>query len=228
MEISTKIIVTDYSNRPSGEVNKVTVGIYTIPYKRAPIFVKSTLNSTVIQMLRKKVGKKLKSRKPIKIFLKGISVNETSVSKISERAKSCALVGNSGILLNSGCGDLIDESELVVRMNLAKIGQEYSSDVGSKVSYMTINGEQCRLLKSCFTKKKKRKASTTSELLNGLPAACGTVIDRLGLLRNDTVLWPAKGNADRIFRVIPLLRNVFHLNFTLGINHQSLMDAAYR
>ncbi|XP_041481961.1 alpha-2,8-sialyltransferase 8B-like [Lytechinus variegatus] len=204
-----------------------------IPYRRAPIFVKSTLNNTVIQMLRKKVGKKLKSKKPIQIFhstvnLQDIKVNKTSESEISERAKSCALVGNSGILLNSGCGDLIDESELVVRMNLAKIGQEYSSDVGSKVSYMTINWEQLGRLKSCFTKKKKRKASSASELLKRLPAVCGTMIDRLGLLSNDTVLWPSRGHADMIFRVLPLLRKQFHLNFSLGINSHSLKDAAYR
>ncbi|XP_041453479.1 CMP-N-acetylneuraminate-poly-alpha-2,8-sialyltransferase-like [Lytechinus variegatus] len=198
--------------------------IDAMPYKRASIFVKSTLNSTVVQALRKTVGTQMHQRKPIKIFYGN---NKTAISEIPERVESCALVGNSGILLNSGCGHLIDESDLVIRMNLAEFGHEYSPDVGSKVSFMTINGEQCRLLKACFTNKKKENESA-SEWLTRIPAECGTTINRLKLLKNDSVLWTSRGHADKITPLLPHLRERFHLFFSHGINYKSLISPAIR
>ncbi|KAJ0029175.1 hypothetical protein NQD34_004172 [Periophthalmus magnuspinnatus] len=51
---------------------------------------------------------------------------------------SCAIVGNSGILLNSRCGHQIDQHPFVIRCNLAPV-EEFSVDVGSRTDLVTMN-----------------------------------------------------------------------------------------
>ncbi|XP_072043429.1 CMP-N-acetylneuraminate-poly-alpha-2,8-sialyltransferase-like [Amphiura filiformis] len=54
--------------------------------------------------------------------------------------KSCAVVGNSGILLNSNCGRDIDAHDFVIRANLKPI-QNYTRDVGTKCNLTAFNYE---------------------------------------------------------------------------------------
>ncbi|KAK9967924.1 hypothetical protein ABG768_002286 [Culter alburnus] len=52
--------------------------------------------------------------------------------------KTCAVVGNSGILLKSGCGKEIDNHDFVIRCNLAPLN-DFADDVGLRSDFTTMN-----------------------------------------------------------------------------------------
>ncbi|CAN6344429.1 unnamed protein product [Urochloa humidicola] len=56
----------------------------------------------------------------------------------ARRFPTCAVVGNSGILLGSGRGAQIDAHDLVVRLNNARVAG-YAADVGAKTSISFVN-----------------------------------------------------------------------------------------
>ncbi len=56
----------------------------------------------------------------------------------NERFRTCSVVGNSGILLNSSCGAKIDSSNFVIRCNFATI-LGYEKDVGVRTNMITFN-----------------------------------------------------------------------------------------
>ncbi|XP_054070380.1 alpha-2,8-sialyltransferase 8F-like [Rissa tridactyla] len=51
--------------------------------------------------------------------------------------KTCAVVGNGGILRNSSCGSEIDRHQFVIRFNLPSV--DFPDDVGRKSSIVTVN-----------------------------------------------------------------------------------------
>lgn len=55
-----------------------------------------------------------------------------------QRYPSCAVVGNSGILLNNEYGPLIDSHEVVIRLNNARV-KGFEAKVGSKTNISFIN-----------------------------------------------------------------------------------------
>lgn len=69
-----------------------------------------------------------------------------------KRYSSCAVVGNSGILLNSAYGELIDSHEAVIRLNNAKISG-FEHKVGSKTTISFVNSNIlhfCTRRQGCF------------------------------------------------------------------------------
>ncbi|CAL4904194.1 unnamed protein product [Urochloa decumbens] len=56
----------------------------------------------------------------------------------ARRFPTCAVVGNSGILLGSGRGAQIDAHDLVIRLNNARVAG-YAADVGAKTSVSFVN-----------------------------------------------------------------------------------------
>lgn len=69
-----------------------------------------------------------------------------------KKYSSCAVVGNSGILLTKELGELIDSHEAVIRLNNARIAS-YQKNVGSKTTISFVNSNivhLCARREDCF------------------------------------------------------------------------------
>lgn len=87
----------------------------------------------------------------IQLVKNRIDSKQNGVVSLSRRYSSCAVVGNSGTLLTSNYGDLIDKHEIVIRLNNAKT-QRFENKVGSKTSVSFINSNilhQCARRERC-------------------------------------------------------------------------------
>ncbi|XP_071494345.1 alpha-2,8-sialyltransferase 8B-like [Diadema antillarum] len=121
--------------------------------------------------------------------------------------RTCAIIGNSGVLLHSRCGHLIDSSDLIIRMNLALFGGEFASDVGSKVNLMTLNSEQYRHLTYCTD-------NYGNITLDGLPHVCWKLLRSLSRM-NGSILWyfGSMAQNNRLKTALAVFRNFYNLHF---------------
>ncbi|KAF5727525.1 putative sialyltransferase [Tripterygium wilfordii] len=86
----------------------------------------------------------------VKLVKHRIDEHNGSVGSDS-KYNSCAVVGNSGILLKKEYGRLIDSHEVVIRINNAKT-ENFERNVGSKTSISFVNSH---ILNECSTKERR-------------------------------------------------------------------------
>ncbi|XP_078663965.1 alpha-2,8-sialyltransferase 8B-like [Branchiostoma floridae x Branchiostoma belcheri] len=95
--------------------------------------------------------------------------------------RTCALVGNSGILLKSNCGNEIDSHDYVIRMNMAAL-KNYEQDVGRQTNLSFINWKRIKELGKEIASKKKRK-----DVLQHLTLLNGSVFSYVKLKTKDAI-----------------------------------------
>ncbi|XP_006815196.1 alpha-2,8-sialyltransferase 8B-like [Saccoglossus kowalevskii] len=121
------------------------------------------------------------------------------------RQQNCAVVGNSGILRNSSCGEDIDSNDFVFRCNIPDVNN-YVKDVGTKTNVNIVF--QTTMLELY---KLSLKQSTNDELL-----------ERLRFI-NDSILWyPENFQSKTVTNVtakvaLSYLNTEFNLSFRFAI-----------
>lgn len=86
------------------------------------------------------------------IMLDLVSLVKIPIDRESTKYSSCAVVGNSGILLNKKYGEFIDSHKAVIRLNNART-KGFEDNVGSKTSVSFINSNilhLCARREGCF------------------------------------------------------------------------------
>ncbi|XP_006820543.2 alpha-2,8-sialyltransferase 8B-like, partial [Saccoglossus kowalevskii] len=154
----------------------------------------------------------------IRIFNKNTSIEDMNFNQSNRnllnkstyqlpRQKSCAVVGNSGILLNSSCGEEIDSNDLVIRCNIPDVWN-YIKDVGNKTDINIIFQRTMRDLYYLLTN------GTIAHYM--LPT-------RLHIV-NNTILWyPESFRSERVTAntakvALRYLKYNMHLNFQFAIS----------
>lgn len=148
--------------------------------------------------------KKLKSGKvPYK------SSQTFGMSKVNY--KTCAIVGNSGILLNSHCGKEIDKYEFIIRANMAPI-EKFVEDVGRKTNIMTINFQVINYMLGNFTSDSDDSNFWREEYKS-----------RLNYL-NSSILWYFKNtaNLDLVQQLASIIRNDLKLPLHIAFSPKGL------
>ncbi|XP_078662712.1 CMP-N-acetylneuraminate-poly-alpha-2,8-sialyltransferase-like [Branchiostoma floridae x Branchiostoma belcheri] len=79
-----------------------------------------------------------KTKKKVKIGQYYYKLLPESSPLLGKHFRSCAVVGNSGILLDSHCGPQIDSADFVFRSNLPDL-EGFENDVGTKSNFTTMN-----------------------------------------------------------------------------------------
>ncbi|XP_071487130.1 alpha-2,8-sialyltransferase 8B-like [Diadema antillarum] len=192
-----------------------------------------TLNGTAVQDVRWRIFNHLKRWQAIQIFKKDVLERDYNFERspwmLRSRHRtrsiptknSCAVVGNGGVLLGSGCGELIDSFDFVIRMNLAPYGGEFSRDVGSRLHLMTVNVQQLDALIACTN----TPPATEGEIADD--GNCSSLLQRLRGM-DGRILWFFKRPRDLLAMkdMLAKLRTQHHLNFSFAYSPSPPMTAA--
>uniref|UniRef100_A0A8C1TBQ5 CMP-N-acetylneuraminate-poly-alpha-2,8-sialyltransferase n=1 Tax=Cyprinus carpio TaxID=7962 RepID=A0A8C1TBQ5_CYPCA len=119
------------------------------------------INATLVTIIRKDVLRFLDAERDVSVVKSSFKPGDTvhyvldrrrtfnisqtlhsllpEVSPLKNKTfKTCAVVGNSGVLLKSRCGKEIDSHGFVIRCNLAPL-EEFADDVGLRSDFTTMN-----------------------------------------------------------------------------------------
>ncbi|XP_072182174.1 uncharacterized protein [Diadema setosum] len=204
-------------------------------HKEVPTTKKSPKPNKFI-LARDNITSGMTREKTIQIFISGIppkTMGKSSSKASMARSKqtrtvplvdSCSIVGNSGILLESNCGDVIDRADLVLRMNLAPAGGEFARDVGSKTNLTTINFEQSNTLWLCAQDVYAKKP------LKKIPKKCQSFM-KLILRVNNTVVWYFKGESKINYlarKKLEFYRKYYNLQVLFAFSPESPFPPAHK
>ncbi|KAJ8251273.1 hypothetical protein GJAV_G00219200 [Gymnothorax javanicus] len=95
-----------------------------------------TQNNTPVES---KIAYDGEKRKPLEVTPKLFSTFAKEQPFENITLKTCAVVGNGGILVNSSCGEAINSAHFVFRCNLPPVDNDYGRDVGNKTDLVTAN-----------------------------------------------------------------------------------------
>ncbi|XP_019622611.1 PREDICTED: CMP-N-acetylneuraminate-poly-alpha-2,8-sialyltransferase-like [Branchiostoma belcheri] len=103
------------------------------------------------------------------------------------RQKSCAIVGSSGIVRDSGCGRQIDQHDFIMRFNFAPL-EEFKNDVGTKVNLVVLGTYKLHIITNSFAEdaEEKRKKESLSVKVQGKDE----IMTRLRQYNNTVIFYP--------------------------------------
>ncbi|XP_071506172.1 alpha-2,8-sialyltransferase 8B-like [Diadema antillarum] len=190
------------------------------------LFLNTNANESAYAELQKIVSTRISRCLAMQIFRDDVPLSsikmESTPELVSERNQtdcvpmqgSCALVGNSGILLDSRCGDVIDAADFVIRNNAPSLEERYREDIGTRTDAMTMNLSLIRALIICT------KVPTTWRIGKLPPrTTCPQLMKNMNVFQNRRIFWFLK-RYDRKFQafksMMSALKATHHLNFRLA------------
>nr|ALR88577.1 cmp-n-acetylneuraminate-poly-alpha-28-sialyltransferase-like 086 [Saccoglossus kowalevskii] len=146
-----------------------------------------------------------------RVYKRGIGVNDMKFNMHADvestyplsKQKKCAVVGNSGILLKSRCGEEINSNDFVIRINGPDI-RKFVSDVGYKTNLTMINNVLWTSLYQTVKYHNPSKVHMTSER---------ELVARFKFLNDSTLLFtaPVPESAEKLTSVIDHLKSKHNL-----------------
>ncbi|XP_071951813.1 CMP-N-acetylneuraminate-poly-alpha-2,8-sialyltransferase-like [Antedon mediterranea] len=153
-------------------------------------YLHDALDNFINQRNVEKIQKSLQKRGiTVERLLTALNGPNLNVTKTITKFNTCALVGSSGILSNSSCGNEINAHDLIIRENGAEL-DGFEEDVGDRTDMMSFNTMSCIYLAHCLRETKKQKGGTP-------PTCYKRYINHVNQLRNAIILFPLVGHIER-------------------------------